>query len=166
MELLLSTPAEPLEIIVGKLAPYAVLGIVAVVFVYIISRTVFDLPFAGSHLVFVFGGLLFLATYLAQGLLISVILRRQQIAMQVAMLSGMIPSMLLSGFIFPIGSMPLFFQYLTMILPARWFMTVARDSYLRGSTLLEMGGAFLALLLLCALMITLATRKFKKDLEP
>jgi ABC-2 type transport system permease protein len=166
MELLLSTPTEPLEIIVGKLAPYAVLGLVALAFVYVISRAVFALPFQGSHVLFLLGGILFLATYLALGLLISVLTRRQQIAMQIAMMSGMIPAFLLSGFIFPIESMPAFFRYLTMILPARWFMTVARDSYLKGSTLVEMGVAFLALAALCAFIIALAARKFKKDLEP
>jgi ABC-2 type transport system permease protein len=81
-------------------------------------------------------------------------------------MSGMIPAFLLSGFIFPIESMPAFFRYLTMILPARWFMTVARDSYLKGSTLVEMGVAFLALAALCAFIIALAARNFKKDLEP
>jgi ABC-2 type transport system permease protein len=166
MELLLSTPAEPLEIIVGKLAPYAVLGVIAVAFVYVISRTVFGLPFQGSHGLFAAGVVLFLATYLAQGLLISVLTRRQQIAMQIAMMSGLIPAFLLSGFIFPIESMPAFFRYLTMILPARWFTSIARDSYLKGSTLWEMGIAFLALAVLCVLMIALAARTFKKDLEP
>jgi len=166
MELLLSTPAEPLEIIVGKLAPYAVLGMIAIGFVYVISRTVFGLPFRGSHTLFAIGVVLFLATYLAQGLLISVLTRRQQIAMQIAMMSSLIPGFLLSGFIFPIESMPAFFRYLTMILPARWFMVIARESYLKGSTLTEMGAAFLALAILCALMITLAARAFKKDLEP
>lgn len=166
MELLLSTPAEPLEIIVGKLAPYAVLSLIAVGFVYVISRTVFGLPFQGSHLLLAVGVALFLATYLAQGLLISVLTRRQQIAMQIAMMSSLIPAFLLSGFIFPIDSMPAFFRYLTMILPARWFTSIARDAYLKGSTLWEMGTAFLALAVLCAVMIGLAARAFKKDLEP
>ncbi|MBI3898158.1 MAG: ABC transporter permease [Gammaproteobacteria bacterium] len=166
MELLLSTPTQPLEIIVGKLAPYAVLGLTAVAFVYLISRTVFGVPFVGSHLVFLAGCILFLATYLAQGLLISVVTRKQQIAMQIAIMSGLLPAQLLSGFIFPIESMPTFFQYFTMILPARWFMTIARESYLKGSTFLDMAGPFLALAILCTIMIVLATSKFKKDLEP
>ncbi len=166
MELLLSTPVEPLEIIVGKLAPYAVLGIGAVTFVYLMSRTIFGMPFQGSLWVFGLGCILFLATYLSQGLLISVVTRKQQIAMQIAIMSGLLPAQLLSGFIFPIESMPQFFQYFSMILPARWFMTIARQSYLKGSTLWEMGTAFLALGFLCAVMIRLATKKFKKDLEP
>lgn len=166
MELLLSTPVEPLEIIVGKLAPYAVLGMAAVVFIYIMSRTVFGVPFEGSLITFGAGCVLFLAACLAQGLLISVITRNQLIAMQLAIITGLIPAQLLSGFIFPIESMPAFFQYFTMILPARWFIVITRESYLKGATLLEMGTAFAALGVLCAIMVALATRKFKKDLEP
>lgn len=166
MELLLSTPVEPLEIIVGKVAPYAVLGLSAVAFVYIVSRTVFAIPFKGSLLVLSLGCILFLVTYLAQGILISVLTRSQQVAMQIAIMSGLLPAQLLSGFIFPIESMPIFFQYFTMILPARWFMTIARQSYLRGSTFGELGIPFLALSILCTIMIVLAAKKFKKDLEP
>jgi ABC-2 type transport system permease protein len=166
MELLLSTPVQPLEIIVGKLAPYGILGIIAVVFVYVIARTVFGIPFVGNVWVFGFGCLLFIITYLAQGLLISVITRKQTIAMQLSMMSGMLPSNLLSGFIFPVESMPKFFQYFTMILPARWFMRIARDTFLKGSSLIELSGPFLALIFFCALMIYLAARRFKRDLEP
>ncbi len=166
MELLLSTPVQPLEIIVGKLAPYGVLGIIAVTFVYVIARTIFGVPFVGNIAVFGLGSLIFLVTYLAQGLLISVVTRNQTIAMQFAMLSGMLPSNLLSGFIFPIESMPKFFHYFTMIFPARWFMRIARDTFLKGSSFVELGGAFLALSIICFLMIFAATRRFKRDLEP
>ncbi len=166
MELLMSTPVQPIEIIVGKLAPYGILGVVAVVFVYVIARTVFGVPFVGSLWVFGLGALLFLVTYLAQGLLISVVTRKQTIAMQLSMMSGMLPSNLLSGFIFPIESMPKFFQYFTMILPARWFMRIARDTFLEGSSVLELAGPFLALGFFCVLMIFLASRRFKRDLEP
>ncbi len=166
MELLLSTPAEPLEIIVGKLVPYTVLSLGAVVFVYVISRTVFAVPFRGNLLVFGSGCVLFLLTYLAQGVLISVLTRTQHVAMQFAMLTGLLPVQLLSGFIFPIESMPVFFRYFTMILPARWFMVIARESYLKGSTFLELGIPFLALGITSYLMLFLATKKFKRDLEP
>lgn len=166
MELLLSTPARPIEIIVGKLAPYGALGIIAVTLVYVLARTVFGVPFAGNHLVFGLGSLLFLMTYLAQGLLISVITRRQVVAMQIAMMTGMLPTQLLSGFIFPIESMPVFFRYLTMLLPARWFMRIARDTFLKGSGLIELAGPFLALSILCIALVLLAARRFKRDLEP
>ncbi len=166
MELLLSTPVQPLEIIVGKLAPYAALGIAALAFVYLMSRTVFAVPFRGSLLVYGVGCLLFLGAYLAQGLLISVLTRNQLVAMQVAIMTGLIPANLLSGFVFPIESMPAFFQYLTMIMPVRWLTVIARESYLKGATFTEMWEPFAALTILCVVMVLLATRKFKTDLEP
>jgi ABC-2 type transport system permease protein len=166
MELLLSTPVQPLEIVVGKLAPYGLLGILAEVFVFVIARTIFGVPFVGNLAIFGFGCLLFLVTYLAQGLLISVVTRKQQIAIQFAMMTGLLPSNLLSGFIFPIESMPQFFQYFTMILPARWFMQIARDTFLKGSSLTDLAEPFLALLLLCFFMIYMSTHRFKRDLEP
>jgi ABC-2 type transport system permease protein len=166
MELLLTTPVEPLEIIVGKLVPYAVLGFAAITFVYIVSRTVFGLPFRGSLWLLGLGCLLFLTTYMAQGLLISVINRSQQISMQIAIITGLLPAQLLSGFIFPIESMPSFFQILTTILPVRWFMNIARSSYLKGSNFFDMSTSFLALTFLCVIMIYFATKKFKKDIEP
>ncbi|MGZ3788939.1 MAG: ABC transporter permease [Bacteriovorax sp.] len=166
MELLLSTPVEPIEIVLGKLAPYVGLGLSAVAFVYIIARVFFGVPFLGNHFVFLGGCFLFLSTYLAQGLLISVTTRKQQISMQFAMMSGLLPSILLSGFIFPIESMPLFFRMLTALLPARWFMEISRDVFLEGSGFHELRFAFLALILICALMVLIASKKFKRDVEP
>lgn len=166
MELLLSTPVKPLEIIVGKLAPYGALGIIAVTLVYLIARSAFGVPFVGSMTLFGFGCLIFLVTYLAQGLLISVVTRKQVVAMQLSMMSGLLPSTLLSGFIFPIESMPTFFRYFTMIFPARWFMRIARDTFLKGSDFVALSTSFFALSVLCALMIKMATSKFKRDLEP
>lgn len=166
MELLLSTPIEPLEIIMGKLLPYAVLGFIAVLFIYVVSRIIFSIPFLGSLWVFGFGCALFLICYLAQGLLISVLTRKQVLAMQIAIMSGLLPAQLLSGFIFPIESMPEFFRYFTMVLPARWFMNITRQSFLKGSTLIELDKSFLALAILALIMIFFATKKFKMDLEP
>jgi len=165
MELLLSTPVQPLEIIVGKLAPYGALGLIAVTFVYLIARVIFGVPFVGHLWVFGLGCILFLVTYLAQGLLISITTRNQQVAMQVAMMTGMLPSQLLSGFIFPVESMPKFFRYFTMIFPARWFMKIARDTFLKGSSVIDLSGSFLALILSGLLMIFLGTRRFRRNLE-
>jgi ABC-2 type transport system permease protein len=165
MELLLSTPVRPLEIMAGKLAPYGILVLAGVGFVYLASRLVFGVPFEGSHLLYLAACLLFITAALSQGLLISVITRQQQIAMQVSMISGLLPSMLLSGFIFPVESMPEFFQYLTMLLPPRWFMAAARGITLKGADLGELAVPFLALGLLSAGMLALALKKFKTDLE-
>jgi len=165
MEMLLSTPVEPVEIIVGKAAPYAALGAVSVGFVYVIARAAFGVPFQGHLWVFGLGCILFLFTYLAQGLLISVVTRQQTIAMQFSMLTGMLPSNMLSGFVFPIASMPTFFWYFTMLFPARWFMVIARNSFLVGSSLAQLAGPFAALGVSCAVMTTLAVRRFKRTLE-
>jgi ABC-2 type transport system permease protein len=166
MELLLATPVRPVEVIIGKLAPYAVLGLIGVALVYVLARTVFGVPFVGSHGVLLLGCLLFLITYLAQGLLISVTTRKQTLAMQLAMISGLLPAQLMSGFIFPIESMPTFFRYLTMILPARWFMEISRGSFLQGSTLWDLREPMIGLVLIGVFFITLSVRRFKKDVEP
>jgi len=166
MELLLSTPVKPFEIIIGKIAPYTFLAFMGVFLIYLTARIVFNVPFQGSHIVFAVGCFLFLAAYLAMGVLISVITRKQQIAMMIAIVTGLLPSLLLSGFVFPIESMPLFFRYFTMIFPARWFMVICRGIFLKGEGLVELATPFLALIVLNLILITVSIKKFKKDLEP
>src|SRR3989339_1495628 len=163
MEMLLSTPVTPLEIIAGKILPYVGLGLLGITFVYVIARMVFSVPFKGSYVVFFAACLLFTTTSLAQGLLISVVTRQQQKAMQASMMSGLLPSMLLSGFIFPIESMPVFFQYLTMILPPRWFMIIIRTLFLKGTPVEGLAAPFLALTLMTVILIAVAVNKFKRD---
>jgi ABC-2 type transport system permease protein len=166
MELLLSTPVRPLEIIVGKLLPYLGLVTVAIVMIYLIARLQFGVPFRGNHLYYLLGVFLFLTLSLAQGLLISVVTRQQVLAVQLAFISGLLPTLLLSGFIFPIQSMPAFFQYFTLILPPRWFIQVSRLLFLKGADLAELAGPLLALLLLNLFIVGAALRAFKRDLEP
>lgn len=166
MELLLSTPVRPLEIILGKLAPYMGLCFAAIMLVYALARLVFEVPFLGSHLVFALATSLFLAATMSQGLVISVVTRQQQLAFQTAMNTGMMPIQLLSGFIFPIASMPAAFQWITMILPARWYMTLTRSLFLRAPDLSMLAGPLAALAGLTLLFMTIAWRKFKTDLEP
>ncbi|NLH39900.1 MAG: ABC transporter permease [Elusimicrobia bacterium] len=166
MELLLSTPVRPIEIIAGKLAPYALLVLGGVFFVYLSSRFVFGVPFAGSRPLFLAFCLLYVVSALSQGLFISVATRQQQVAMQFAMIIGLLPSLLLSGFIFPVESMPPFFNYFTMILPPRWFMEAVRGIFLKGAGLRELALPFLALLALSAALLALALKKFKTDMEP
>lgn len=166
MEMLLATPVRPLEIIAGKIAPYAVLVLCGAVLVYLAARLLFGVPFYGSHLLFALACLLFVVAALSQGLFISVATRQQQIAMQFSIVTGLLPSMLLSGFIFPVESMPPFFYYFTMILPPRWFMEAARGIFLRGAGLAELAVPFAALAGLSFILLALALKKFKTDLEP
>lgn len=166
MELLLSSPIQPLEIIAGKLAPYTFLGLSSILFVYLAARLGFGVPFVGNHLLFLAGSLIFLSTCLSQGLLISVVMRRQQLAMQIAIITGLLPSILLSGFIFPVESMPIFFQYFTSILPSKWFMMISRGIFLKGTDFISLLKPFGALVALNGILLFAATRRFKKDLEP
>jgi ABC-2 type transport system permease protein len=166
MELLLSTPVRPAEIILGKLGPYLLLALAAVAFVYVMARGAFGVPFRGSHPLFLLGCLLFLIPSLAQGLLISVVTRSQALAMQVAAIAGLLPPMLLSGFIFPNESMPVFFRWFTMLLPPRWFVEISRGIFLRDASLVELARPFLALAILSAVLVGASVRRFKADLEP
>ena len=166
MELLLSTPVKPIEIIIGKLIPYTLIGLAGVMLVVLVAIFGFGLPFAGNIFLFGIGSLIFLIACLAQGMLISVLIRTQQLSMQIAMVTGLLPSLLLSGFIFPSESMPLFFQRFTSILPSKWFMIISRGIFLKGATLTDLKIPFLSLIILCSILILAATKKFKKDLEP
>ena len=165
MELLLSTPVRPSEIIIGKIAPYLGLGIVGAAFVYISARLIFGIPFRGSHLLLIIGSVIFLSTYLSLGLIISVTLRKQQLATQASILIGLLPSLLLSGFIFSRENMSAFWQYFTAIFPATWFMVISRALYLKGSSLAELAKPFLILLGMSFVLISIAVKKFKGDLE-
>ena len=166
MERLLATPIRPFEIIVGKLLPYLVLVLLSVALVYGIARLQFGIPFRGSHLIYAAGVLLFLTLCLAQGLLISVATRQQMLAMQLGFISGLLPTLLLSGFIFPIESMPDFFQILTMILPPRWFMVISRGLFLKGAGPVQLAVPLGMLALLNLILVGASLRAFKKDLEP
>jgi len=166
MELLLSTPVRPLEVIVGKLGPYLALCLTAVAFVYVMARVFLGVPFVGSHLFFLGACLLFLVPALAQGLLISVVARSQTVAVQIGLVSSLLPSMMLSGFVFPIESMPLFFRVLTYAMPQRWFMQVIRGIFLRGAGPVELVGPLLAMTVLGAVLVSASVRRFKADLEP
>ncbi len=166
MEMLLSTPVTPLEIIIGKLAPYLVMGFIGQAIIYLAARLLFGVPFMGSHLLFILATFLFLAACMAQGLLISIVTRQQMAAIQFSQMMGQLPSLMLSGFIFPIESMPVFFQYFTMIFPARWFMIIVRGVFLRGAGFAELSGPLLVLLAMDIFFITLAVRRFKRDVEP
>ncbi|MCB4791330.1 MAG: ABC transporter permease [Elusimicrobia bacterium] len=165
MELILSTPVKPVEVIAGKILPYLGLGLIAIVFVYTVARVVFGVPFLGSYTLLSVACVLFITTLLAQGILISVATRQQQKAMQIAMVAGLLPALLLSGFVFPIESMPVFFRYFTMILPARWFMDIIRGIFLKGAGIRELYVPFAALFLMNVFFVFAAVKRFKKDIE-
>lgn len=165
MELLLSTPTRPIELIIGKILPYSLMGMFGIFLVYIVARVGFAVPFRGSHLVFLFACFIFLTAYLAQGILISVVARSQAVAMQIALVSGFLPTFLLSGFVFSVASMPKVFQVLTNILPARYFLQIVRTLFLKEAGFLDVWPSFLFLIILNFLLINVARKKFKRTVE-
>ena len=138
MEMMLSTPATSIEIMLGKLLPYAFLSFTGFLIVFICAQVIFGVPFVGSYFNLIFGTLLFILGYLATGLLISVICHKQDVAVQYAATIGLLPLSLLSGFIFPIEYMPKIYQWVSSIFPARFYMELSRDQFLKGSSFADL----------------------------
>lgn len=164
MAQLFATPVGRLEIVLGKLLPYLVLGALAVLLVTAVGGYVFDVPFRGSAATLTLLSLLFLIGMLGQGLLISVVTQNQMVATQVATMSSMLPSMLLSGFVFPIENMPVALQWLSRVVPARYYVTGLRGVLLRGNGLAELWPEALLLAAFGVLMLGVATARFKRTL--
>lgn len=164
MEQLFATPVGRFEIVVGKLLPYLVMGSVQVLLVLTAGAWVFGLPVRGSLPTLAGAALLFMLGMLGQGLLISVITRNQMVATQAATLSSMLPSMLLSGFMFPIDNMPLPLQTISRIVPARYFIAVLRGVLLKGNGFVQLWPNLLWLAAFATLMIVASTRNFQRKL--
>lgn len=163
MEQLASTPVSRLEVVIGKLLPYLVIGMVDVAVTSAVGVAMFHVPFRGNVLFLVGPAFLFLAGTLGLGLAISAVSRTQLVATQIGMLATFLPGMLLSGFMFAIDVMPLPLRLLSYFVPARYFLVVVRGVFLKG-----VGAEVLwpesALMLFYALsMITLAAAAFRKE---
>ncbi len=164
LEQLLTAPVKPVEILLGKILPYVFIALFDGVLVLVFAKLVFGVPFVGSHLLLLGFGLVYVATALSIGILISSLVRTQQVAMMYAMMFTMLPSVMLSGFIFAVKNMPSLLQYLSLIIPATYFLTVIRGVMLKGAGLGELAIHGVSLLVLMAIMIGVAAAKFKTRL--
>lgn len=165
MEQLFTTPVGKLEIILGKLTPYFVIGLIQVLMVVTMGVLLFHVPVHGSLVLLFFVSAVFLLAMLMQGLFISVITRQQMLASQVAALSTMLPSMLLSGFIFPIEQMPVPIRIVAQILPAKYFIHALRAVLLRGNGLSLIATDLLAMAGFFLLMLTASVIRFQRTLD-
>jgi ABC-2 type transport system permease protein len=165
MEALLVSPLRPAQIIVGKVLPYLAIGFVSVLLIILEARLVFDVPLRGSLFLLLFEGMLFILVSLSLGMLISSRTSSQRVAMMGAMLGTMLPTMLLSGFIFPIESMPEILRWVSNILPAKWFVTIARSIMLKGVGLEYLWPQTLVLCGMAFVLLTLSTKSFHIRLE-
>jgi len=165
MEQLVSTPVTPLELMIGKLVPYFAIGLLDTAFCAALAVWWFEVPFRGSWSVFFLSCTLFLTVVLSLGYAVSVVAKTQLAASQAALIATFLPAFLLSGFIYPIDQMPAVIQVITHIIPARYFMTIIRDVFLKGTPLPLLLDDLLALALFAAVLTILATRAFHKKLS-
>jgi ABC-2 type transport system permease protein len=164
MEQLISTPVTPLELMAGKLVPYFVIGLLDTALCAGLAVWWFEVPFRGQWSVFLLSCTLFLIVVLSLGYVLSVVAKSQLAASQAALIATFLPAFLLSGFIYPIDQMPTVIQLITHVIPARYFMTIIRDVFLKGTSLPLLLDDLLALTLFAALLMFLATRAFRKKL--
>lgn len=162
MEQLFATPVGRLEIILGKLSPYFVIGQVQVLLVLAAGVVLFDVPIRGNLALLFLVASLFLLAMLIQGLFISTVARNQMVASQVAAISTFLPALLLSGFVFPLETMPTVLQAISAVLPARYLVHGLRAILLRGNGIAVVGVDLLAMGLFFLLMLALALRRFRR----
>ena len=165
MEALLVSPLRPWEIIVGKVAPYLVIGFISVIAVLVEARLVFRVPLRGSVALLLFEGGLYILVSLSLGILISARTSSQRVAMMGALLGTMLPNVLLSGFIFPVESMPAALRIVSYAVPGRWFVLIARGIMLKGVGLEYLWLETLILAGMAAVLLAASTRSFKERLE-
>ncbi len=165
MEQLVSTPVKPVELVVGKLIPYFVIGIADTVLVILMSTEFFHVPLRGNVALLVSLSAVFLFGGLGLGILISIVGRDQIVATQMSMLSSFLPAFLLSGFIFSISNMPAALQLITYVIPARYFVTILKGIFLKGLTLQYLIWEALLLSAYGVLVFMIAVRKFRKRID-
>lgn len=165
MEQLIATPVRTTELIIGKLAPYFLIGFIDTVACVVMGTQLFEVPLKGSLLVLLAVSGIFLAGGLCMGILISIVSRNQLLSSQMALLSTFLPSFLLSGFIFSIANMPKPLQVLTLVVPARYFVHVLKALFLKGASFTMLMAETGLLIVFAAVLFALANRRFRKRVE-
>jgi ABC-2 type transport system permease protein len=163
MEQILVTPIRPLELMLGKTIPFAIIAMLVGIGVTFVGVLWFQVPFRGHALVLMLGTAAFLMSSIGLGLLISTVSSTQQQAMMASNLFLM-PAIMLSGLVFPIANMPTFFQYLTLLNPLMYFIIVARGVFLVGAGVALLWKPMAAMVLLGVTLLILAVFRFKVHL--
>lgn len=161
MEILLASPLKPIQIVVGKVVPYVFISFIIAVIILLLGFTVFGMPVQGNLALLLAECLLFIIMALSLGILISTVTQTQQTAMMISMFALMLPTILLSGFIFPIENMPLPLQILSNIVPPKWFIIIIKNIMLKGVGIGFIWKETLILLGMTLFFIALSVKKFK-----
>ncbi len=165
MEILLVSPIQPLMVIISKAIPYLFLSLVNLVAILLLSVYALNLPIKGSILLLVFESTLLIITALSLGLFISTVTASQQSAMFISFIGMMLPTMLLSGYMFPIENMPIVLQVISNIVPAKWYYIIVKDVMLKGLGFSSIWKETLILSGMTLFFIVIALRNFKIRLE-
>lgn len=165
MEQLISVPVKKGELILGKLIPYFVISLFDVFVAFIVGKFIFDVPFNGNMFLFFTLSCLFLVGALCWGIFISILLKNQFLASQMAFISTFLPAFILSGFAFPIYNMPKIIQIFTYIIPTRYFITILRGIYLKGVGIKVLFPQVIFLVGFSFLMVIIANKKLKKRIS-
>ena len=161
MEILLVSPLKPIQIILGKVAPYLIIAFFDSLLIILMGNLVFGMPVNGSLTLLLSECFLFIFLALSLGILISTIAPNQLIAMFISMIGLLLPTVLLSGFIFPIENMPKVLQWVSTLMPARWFNVIVKDIMLKGTGLAYVLKETLILVAMTAVIILASVKKFK-----
>lgn len=165
LEQLIVTPIKPYQLILGKLIPFIILGFAAVVIVLTAMRIVFSIEVRGSTLFLFISSFLYILSTLGLGLFVSTLVKTQQQAMMIAIFGILMPMVYLSGFAFPIENMPKLIQYISYLIPLRYFINIIRGVILKGIGLHELWSDAMILFLMGILILYLSSRRFQKRLE-
>ncbi len=165
MEVLLVSPLKPFQVIIGKVVPYIFLSIINATIIILLSLFVFNMPVQGSLILLGLESVLFIITSLALGILISTASASQQTAMMISLMGLMLPTILLSGFIFPISSMPMVLQIISNIVPAKWFIIIVKGIMLKGVGLDFIWKENLILMAMTLFFIGISVKNYKVRLE-
>jgi ABC-2 type transport system permease protein len=165
MEMLLVSPLRPVQIILGKVTPYFILSFVNVIIILIMSWFVFGLPVKGSLALLLLESMLYILMSLSLGILISTVSSTMQQAIFISLVGMMMPTVLLSGFIFPIRNMPGIYNWLSSILPPRYFIVIIKSIMIKGTGLLYIWKESLILIVMTLIFIGLSVRNFKIRLQ-
>ncbi|MFZ4928626.1 ABC transporter permease [Chryseobacterium sp. Mn2064] len=161
MEILLVSPFKPVMVLIAKAIPYLVLSLVNFIIILFLSVYLLDVEIRGSLLLLFAESILFIITCLSLGLLISNVTNSQQTAMLISMMGMMLPTLLLTGFMFPVENMPLVFQVISRILPSRYYYDIVKAVMLKGLDFSYVWKETLVLLGMSVVLLTLALKKFK-----
>lgn len=165
MEILLASPLKPIQIVVGKVIPYFVLSFANAIIIIALAYFLFNVPIAGSLVLLLAESMLFILMALSLGIMISTLTQTQQTAMMISIFSLMLPTMLLSGFIFPVENMPIALQYLSNIVPPKWYIIIIKKIMLMGTSFKYVWMETLILVGMCMVFMLISVKRFKIRLE-